>query len=696
MVVGEEPHHRLAVNPNVAVKRCPMKKIAVTILLFALVLSVAARSGGLPVAEAEDITLPDVLPAAAQGDEGGPAIIHGEVAYTNPFFTDGVAQPLILLEDQAGFVARDRKYVIPIEAQVLGKITSDFYTSPFTYSLTLPVVPQGELNDVDNDGEEDTGVMVFAVTYWDNVFEGPYLEERDLGGGGWSTSYASTRVSEDYETEREIIGGKLIVYAPDDEQAFPIGFGEDGLLFTKDDPTAPIPAGYTVVDLDSEPFEFNRDRVQRIDLIEAEGAALEDFSEMSYTEAFDAMVELFSREYAFTEYKNIDWDALHAEYRPRFEQADEDNDALEYRRALRDFLAEIPDGHVAGPFVPEDFQAAAGGGLGMGVSEVDTGEIYVTFLLPGAPAARAGIELQAEILEINGQPVQEHIDATDPNLIGPSSTDHNRRLAQIALAFRFPPGQTVSVTYQNPGESSPETVELPTVPELDSLFTMLFPAQQTAFTLPVEYEMLPNGYAYVKINTFFDNKLLTIQLWDRLMQALNENNVPGVIIDIRENGGGWGYIADQMAAYFFDERIVTGRSGRYNESLGDFFFDPETEEELIPPAEELRYDGEVVAIVGPNCASACEFFAYNLTLQDRATIVGHYPTAGPGGGVEDIAMPEGEMVRFTVARAVDVDNNIHIEGIGVEPDVRVPVTVESLFGEGDVLLEAAIEVLEGN
>ena len=43
---------------------------------------------------------------------------------------------------------------------------------------------------------------------------------------------------------------------------------------------------------------------------------------MSYTEAFDAMVDKFRTEYAFTEYKDIDWDAKAAEFRPRFEAAE--------------------------------------------------------------------------------------------------------------------------------------------------------------------------------------------------------------------------------------------------------------------------------------------------------------------------------------------------------------------------------------
>jgi hypothetical protein len=41
------------------------------------------------------------------------------------------------------------------------------------------------LRDVDNDGETDAGVMVFAVAYWSNTFGDPYLEERDhMGADG--------------------------------------------------------------------------------------------------------------------------------------------------------------------------------------------------------------------------------------------------------------------------------------------------------------------------------------------------------------------------------------------------------------------------------------------------------------------------------------------------------------------------------
>src|SRR5690606_31769237 len=99
-----------------------------------------------------------------------------------PFFTDGVAQPLVILEDQAGFIDRDRGYLMPLASQVMGQITSSFYESPFTYSLSLPIVPQGGMRDVDQNDEENTGVLVFVPAYWTNAFGDPFLEKRDLGG----------------------------------------------------------------------------------------------------------------------------------------------------------------------------------------------------------------------------------------------------------------------------------------------------------------------------------------------------------------------------------------------------------------------------------------------------------------------------------------------------------------------------------
>lgn len=658
--------------------------IAVVLLCF---------TSGLPLHPllAQDATA--FPPATIVNDEGGPVAVSGVMTYTNPLLTLGVAAPMVILEDQAGFVDRNEGFILPPESQTLGQITSDFYTSPFSYTVALPIEPQASLRDVDQDGGQDTGVMVYAVAYWTNTFGDPFLEERDLMGGGWSTAYASTRVSDDVSTKREITGGKYLVYAPDDQQGFPADFGDDGLLFTADDPIVGLPQGYTVVDLDAEPFTFDRSRHPQIDLLEPESAALADFSGMSYSEAFDAMIEKMRKEYAFTAYKQIDWDAKSAEFRPRFVAAEEAQDEKAYRVALRDFTWSIPDGHIKGPTIADDFRAAVEGGLGIAVRELDDGRVLVHYLGVDSPAAQAGIEQKAEIIAVNGQPIREVISDTIA-WSAPFSTAHNKRLQQLRYVTRFPLGTKVEITFKNPGERAEQTVELEAVAELASFNASSFSAGLTGFEQPLEYQLLDAGYGYVKIYSFADNDLLTIQLWERMIHTLNAAQAPGLIIDMRQNGGGSGFLADQMAAYFFDEPLELGNTGRYNQETDAFFFDERTIDRYYLPAEDLRYHGKVTVLVGPSCNSACEFFAYDMTVQERAVVVGQYPTGGLGGSVEDFKMPEAQMVRFTIGRAVDMNGDIHIEGKGVPPTVKVPVDEETLFSDGDPILDAAIAYLD--
>ena len=246
-----------------------------------------------------------VIPGASNPDE--PVFISGEIPYTSPFFLDTIEQPFVLLEDQSGFIQRDREFVFPLEGQILGPVEVHDDES-LTYQLSLPAVPQGTFVDLDNDGTDDTGVQVFAVAYWSNVWGGPFLEERE--GKGWSTAYTSTLV--DPANNDEITGGTLVVWSPDNEQSFPTGFGEDSLLFTADDPTAPIPAGYNLVDINQEPFVVHKESQPKITLNEGV-VEVNDYSEMGYEEAFTKMFEKTSKEYPFTDENSIIWDQLYVQ-----------------------------------------------------------------------------------------------------------------------------------------------------------------------------------------------------------------------------------------------------------------------------------------------------------------------------------------------------------------------------------------------
>lgn len=672
---------------DIRVMKCPIPKAPLIIIIMVL-------GSVIHFSMANAMPLPaDLIPANIENDEGGPVVISGQVNYSYAFFTTGVAAPMVILEDQAGFIDRDEYFIFPVESQTLGQITSDFYTSPFSYTISLPIEPQGSLRDVDNDEEQDEGVMVFAIAYWTNTFGDPFLERRDLFGGGWSTAYASTRVSDDISTRREIVGGTFLVYAADDQQGFPSRFGSDGRLFTADDTIVGIPKGYTLVNMDTDPFTFDRSRYPTVDLIEPISSVTEDFSDLPYDQAFDAMLAKLRAEYAFTEFKQIDWQALEVEFRPRFREAALDEDVRAYRKALSDFIRSIPDGHLSGPFLSNEFRRATAGGLGMALRELQDGRVVVNYLVENGPAAEAGIQLQAEIIAIEGQDILTALDNVIP-WSAPFSTKHVERLQQLRYLVRLPLGESRTVTFRNPDSSTPRTVELSAIAEQESFQFSSLRKGLTGYELPLEYRLLDSGFAYVQIYRFSDNELLTVQLWERLMGALNELNAPGLIIDMRQNSGGSGFLADQMAAYFFDDEHRLGNAGRYSKETGDFYFDDRAMDRYYLPAENLRYRGKIAILIGPNCNSACEFFSYNMTIENRAVIVGQYPTAGLGGSIDVFIMPQNERIQFTAGRAVNVEGQIHIEGQGIRPQIQVPINMKTLFSQTDPVLDAAIAYLD--
>ncbi|HWQ83067.1 MAG TPA: hypothetical protein VN363_00795, partial [Anaerolineales bacterium] len=289
-------------------------------------------SAEAPIASSTPRPTPTALPAMpvqpGESNPDEPVYVYGDIPYTSPFFVNSLSEPYVLLEDEAGFVARDREFEFKLPGQMIGPVEVHEDGS-LTYSLPLPSVPLGTFVDVDNDGGADKGLQVFAAAYWSNTWGGPFLERRD--GTGWSTAYSSTLT--DPENEDEIMGGILIVWSPDSEQAFPTGFGADGLLFTADDPTAPIPAGYNIVDLDQEPFQVTKETRPEITLNEGV-VAVNNYTQDDYATAFEKLYEKVAREYPFTSEKNVDWQALYAEFSPRIADAGDDTDFYE---ALRDF-----------------------------------------------------------------------------------------------------------------------------------------------------------------------------------------------------------------------------------------------------------------------------------------------------------------------------------------------------------------------
>ena len=628
------------------------------------------------------------------GIENQPTLLQGSYQVTNDFVLTGYyVENAVALTDMRAFVIRDEEWEIPVASQVLGFMTFDAESLSGTYDLNLPALPRGEFSDVDNDGVEEQGVQIFAVAYSPNLYGGPFSEGDDRSRG-WPSYLASIKT--DTENNDEVIGGKLVIWAADANQQFPSGFGEDGLLFTADDPAAALPMGYTIVDLDQSPFAFVQEPTLELDLYEPSDVAIKDYSAMTYTESFDAMFDAVRKEYAFNdiEGKAPDWDALYQELRPRVEQAEKDKDPNAFYFALRDFTWAFRDGHVGfsgGDYANEDFTNATSGGYGFAIRELDDGRALVIFVLESGPAQAAGMEVGAEILEFNGQPISEAISAVQPYAL--QSSDFSIRYQQARYLLATQPGTEAAVTFTNLG-GAPQTVTLTAVAERQSFgrTSLNYGVDRASFN-PVDAKIITvgkDGVGYIRINSNADDLGLTIRLFERALQRFEASEVAGIVIDMRYNNGG---APLGLAGFLTDQEIQMGQLEYFSDKTGKF--EPEgLREKVLPNQNQYRFE-KMVLLVGQACFSACEIEAYGFSQVPGMIVAGQTPT----GGVEaetargSFSLPEGFELTVPTGRFTLPDGSIFLEGQGVPPTLRVSLNEETATVTEDIVLLAGIDAV---
>lgn len=651
-----------------------------------VMLALTACSGGMAIRSEQ----------AASGtieNSAGPVELNGKFSVTNDFVFTYYVENAVALLDMHGFVLRDREWELPLKSQTLGYMSYDPQTKSGEFDLNLPVLPEGELTDVDQDGQTDKGVQIFALGWSPNQSGGPFSEGDDRSRG-WPGYLASIRT--DSENKDEVNGGRLVVWSPDEHQAFPSGFGEDGLLFTADDPTAPLPQGYTVVDLDTVPFGFIRSAQVEMTLYEPKDAALKDFSDLSYTEAFDRTFEIIRKEYAFNgvEGKEPDWDLLLKELRPRVEKAEREQDPQGFYLALRDLTWAFKDGHVAlqaGDFSAGDFSQATAGGFGFAVRELDDGRVLVTYVLEGSPAAEAGMQVGAEVTRFNGQAITKAIGAARSYSL--QSSDFARRYQQARYLLRTQPGEKAIVTFVNPGGTEQEAA-LTAVEERQSFNrSSLYYGVDPDPLLPVESRLIRQdnvSVGYIRINSNYDDLNLVIRLFERALRQFRERGAAGLVIDMRYNDGG---AQLGLAGFLTDQVIPLGQLEYYSDSTGKF--EPEgPRQKVYPNANQYRFE-RVSLLVGPACFSACEIEAYGFSQTPGTVVVGQYPTGGVEAEVArgQFLLPEGFTLQVPTSRFTLPDGSIFLEGQGVAPTLKVPVDEATALSDEDVVLQAGLKAV---
>jgi C-terminal processing protease CtpA/Prc len=620
------------------------------------------------------------LTYAQSADDAGVATISGKFTVSNPFILEDYAEPYIALIDLTAFVKRDKDMPLPFPDQTIGRVDGD-PTQGASYVLPLPIEPRGQLNDVSNGNGKGKGVMVFAVDLDTNAigdpFQGPF-EWRGWPGGEDSLQF-------DPGTG-EVVKGMIVVYAPDDNESFPTDFGADGQLFTKDDPVAPIKKGWTIVNLDKKPFEQIRTAEATVPLLEGLSAN-NDLSNLSYTQAFDALVKDLKVRYPFNDYKKIDWDTIVKEVRPLVEKAETDKDALGFNVAMLKFVTYFKDGHMSVQTPNDYFAQQTAGGIGLVLGETDDKTVIARAVVDGGPAASAGIKAGATILEWNGKPIEQALDETQLLFVSQSSPT-GIRLQQLRYIMRTPVGTKFTIKFQNPDDKTATTADMVSVKESKSFALSSQNIGRTPEDMPIILKKLPSGIGYIKITTFSGDAVLNVRMWEFALQTLLNEKVPAIIIDARQNGGGRGDIARYFAGSFYtkefqlDETLAATKGGQFV-SLG---------KDIVQPSP-VQWTSPVAVLVGPACYSACEIFSAAMAHDPAHLIVGRYPSAGVEAGVEPWTLPDGLYFQSPVYRIVYPDGKIFLEGVGVIPTLKVPVTAQSLLSTDDLELQAADKAL---
>jgi carboxyl-terminal processing protease len=341
------------------------------------------------------------------------------------------------------------------------------------------------------------------------------------------------------------------------------------------------------------------------------------------------------------------WDIVHQMY------VDQPvNDVSLMEGAINGMMQSLGDPHST-YMNPQEYTDAtsqlAGSYAGIG-AYVDTNGQLLTITKPmdGSPALAAGLQAGDQVIAVDGQDVT----GLDPESV-----------RQKVLG---PAGSTVTLTIQRPGDSQPFDVQI----------------TREVITVPsVTSKMLANNIAYIQITTFGDTTATDFhqQLSDLLAQ-----NPSGLILDLRDNGGGYLDTAIKVASEFIPSGVIV------TEKAGDGTLTPHdaTPGGLAIDASKLP----MVVLVNGYSASASEIVAGALQDTGRAKLVGE-TTYGKGSVQNWIPLADNQgAVRVTIARWLTPKGRT-IDKIGLTPDVSVTMTQDDINAGRDPQLDAAIQQL---
>lgn len=255
-------------------------------------------------------------------------------------------------------------------------------------------------------------------------------------------------------------------------------------------------------------------------------------------------------------------------------------------------------------------------GIGLTFNQNKDGEFKVVSTIKGAPAEKAGIKKGDTIVKVDGK---EYDDADS-----------------IGHAMRGKSGTKVKVTYVR--DKKETTVTL---------------TREHIIQESVEYKVLDGNIGYIKIIAFEEN---TDKDFEKALSDMEAKAVKGLIIDMRDNGGGLVKSAINIADHLLGKTVVT------------YLEDREGEKEYYK-SDEKQTGLPYVLLVNGNTASASEIISAAVKDKGKGKIVG---TKTYGKGVVQISdkLSDGSGYKLTIMQYFSPNGN-QINEKGVEPDYVV-------------------------
>lgn len=266
------------------------------------------------------------------------------------------------------------------------------------------------------------------------------------------------------------------------------------------------------------------------------------------------------------------------------------------------------------------------GGLGLEVSS-ETGAVKVITPMDGSPGARAGLKSGDKIIAIDGT-----------SILG-------LPLDEQVEKMRGPAGTSIDITVISDGKE-PRIVHI---------------TREIIVLHPVTHRM-EGDVAYIRISTFV-NENTTAELNRAIdeIQRTKGSSLKGVVLDLRNNGGGLLDQAIGVTDAFMDRGEVVSTRGRNADQV----------ERYYGTAGEKLAGVPLVILTNEGTASASEIVAGALQDRRRAVIIGT-TSFGKGSVQSVIPLSNGEdgALRLTTARYYTPSGR-SIQGAGIKPDIEI-------------------------